>query len=178
MRCTKNLTLLALLTVSLVLIANVPSTTPSISSDDAISKAESELGAKYNQHPTKLEFVAKQDGSVAITHVVQVRDDSQAMWYEAFVDAHTGDIVQLTDFVTKITVSRYVYWLEACADTSLCTQYRVLPITKETLLEGFENLVDPQNPAASPDGWHSDGTTTTTTTSYATYLISTSLPPC
>lgn len=25
-------------------------------------------------------------------------------------------------------------------------------------------LTDPQNPAASPDGWHSDGTTTTTTT--------------
>ena len=83
----------------------MPSTTPSISSDDAISKAESELGAKYNQHPTKLEFVAKQDGSVALTHVVQVRDDSQAMWYEAFVDAHTGDIVQLTDFVSHSSVS-------------------------------------------------------------------------
>lgn len=46
-------------------------------------------------------------------------------------------------------------------------QYRVLPITKETLPEGFETLTDPQDPNASPDGWHSDGTTTTTTTSYA-----------
>ena len=82
----------------------MPSTTPSVSAADAISKAESELGAKYNQHPTKLEFVAKQDGSVALTHVVQVRDDSQAMWYEAFVDAHTGDIVQLTDFVSHASV--------------------------------------------------------------------------
>ena len=92
------------LTVSLLLIANVPSTTPSISAADAISKAESELGGAYTGHPTKIEFVAKQDGSVALTHVVQVRDDSEAMWYEAFVDAHTSDIVQLTDFVAHASV--------------------------------------------------------------------------
>ena len=120
MRCTKNLTLLALLTVSRVLIANVPSTTPSISSDDAISKAESELGAKYNQHPTKLEFVAKQDGSVALTHVVQVRDDSKAMWYEAFVDAHTGDIIQLTDFVSHASVG-VVFWRDRAKERTLTT---------------------------------------------------------
>ncbi len=83
----------------------MPSTTPSISAADAISKAESELSGTYNQHPTKLEFVAKQDGSVALTHVVQVRDDTKALWYEAFVDAHTGDIVQLTDFVAHASVS-------------------------------------------------------------------------
>ena len=44
-------------------------------------------------------------------------------------------------------------------------QYRVLPITKETLLEGFETLTDPANTAASPNGWNSDGTTATTDTS-------------
>ncbi len=43
----------------------------------------------------------------------------------------------------------------------------MLPITKEILTEGFEVLTDPQNTAASPDGWHSDGTTTTTATAYA-----------
>nr|VWO94078.1 Extracellular metalloproteinase 1 (EC (Fungalysin MEP1) [Ganoderma boninense] len=111
--------------------SNVPSTTPSISAADAISKAESELGGKYNQHPTKLELVAKQDGSVALTHVVQVRDDSQAMWYEAFVDAHSGDIVQLTDFVAQAS-------------------YRVVPITKQDLTQGFQMLVSPQNTASSP----------------------------
>ena len=75
----------------------MPSTTPSISATDAISKAESELCGTYTGHPTKIEFVAKQDGSVALTHLVQVRDYSKAMWYEAFVDSHTSDIVQLTD---------------------------------------------------------------------------------
>lgn len=46
-------------------------------------------------------------------------------------------------------------------------KYRVLPITKEVLTEGFEVLTDPQDLTASPDGWHSDGTTSTTTTAYA-----------
>ncbi|PIL32515.1 hypothetical protein GSI_05218 [Ganoderma sinense ZZ0214-1] len=127
--------------------SNAPSTIPSISAADAISKAENELGGTYNQYPTKLEYVAKQDGSVALTHVVQVRDDSKAMWYQAFVDAHTGDIVQLTDFVSHAS-------------------YRVLPITKQNVLQGFETLNDPQNLASSPYGWHSsDGVTNTTDTS-------------
>ena len=43
-------------------------------------------------------------------------------------------------------------------------QYRVVPIQKQDPTEGFENLVDPQDTVASPQGWHSDGTTTTTTT--------------
>ncbi|KAM5541577.1 hypothetical protein V8D89_004767 [Ganoderma adspersum] len=131
---------------SFVKPSNVPSATPSISTADAISKAETDLGGTYNGHPTKVEFVAKQDGSVALTHVVQVQDDSKAMWYEAFVDAHTGDIVQLTDFVAHAS-------------------YRVLPITKQTILQGFETLVNPQNLAASPCGWHSDCVNNTTDTS-------------
>lgn len=44
------------------------------------------------------------------------------------------------------------------------TQYLVLPISKEIPTEGFETLVDPQDTVASPQGWHSDGTTSTTTT--------------
>ena len=43
-------------------------------------------------------------------------------------------------------------------------QYRVLPIQKEILTEGFEVLTNPQDTVASPNGWHSDGTTSTTTT--------------
>ncbi|RDX50703.1 hypothetical protein OH76DRAFT_1348486 [Lentinus brumalis] len=131
---------------SFVKPSSIPSTVPSLSVDDAIAKAESALSGKFNEHPPTVEFVAKKDGSLALTHVMQIQNDETGAWFEAFVDAHSGDIIQLTDFVAKIT-------------------YRVLPITKETLVEGFENLVDPQNTVASPDGWHSDGTTTTTTTS-------------
>ncbi|KAI0667557.1 Fungalysin metallopeptidase-domain-containing protein [Trametes maxima] len=126
--------------------SSVPATTPTVSLEDAIAKAESALSGKFNGHPAILEFVAKKDGSLALTHVIQIQDDATGAWFEAFVDAHSGELVQLTDFVAKAS-------------------YRVLPITKETLLEGFEVLTDPQNLAASPDGWHSDGTTTTTDTS-------------
>ena len=86
----------------------MPSTVPSISAADAISKAEGEIGGTYTGHPTKTEYVAKKDGSVALTHVVQVRDDSKALWCEAFVDAHTGDIVQLTDFVSHASVGSVI----------------------------------------------------------------------
>ncbi len=44
------------------------------------------------------------------------------------------------------------------------SQYLVLPITKEIPTEGFQTLTDPQDTVASPQGWHSDGTTSTTTT--------------
>jgi len=33
----------------------------------------------------------------------------------------------------------------------------VLPIQKEILTEGFETLIDPADPLASPFGWHSTG---------------------
>ncbi|KAI1785165.1 Fungalysin metallopeptidase-domain-containing protein [Ganoderma leucocontextum] len=131
---------------SFVKPSNVSSSTPSISAADAISKAERELSGTYNQHPTKLEFVAKRDRSVALTHVVQVRDDRKAMWYEVFVDAHSGDIVQLTDFVAHAS-------------------YRVLPITKQNITQGFETLTNPQNTAASLFGWHSDGVNNSNDTS-------------
>jgi extracellular elastinolytic metalloproteinase len=124
---------------------SVPSTTPTVSLEDAISKAETLLNGKFNEWPATLEFVAKQDGTLSLTHVVQIQNDKTGAWFEAFVDAHSGELVHVTDFVTKAT-------------------YRVLPVTKETLTEGFQVLTDPQDLTASPDGWHSDGTTTTTTT--------------
>ncbi|KAI0641704.1 Fungalysin metallopeptidase-domain-containing protein [Trametes meyenii] len=134
---------------SFVKPTSVPSTTPSVSLESAIAKAESALSGKFNGHPTTptLEFVAKKDGSLALTHVIQIQNDESGTWFEAFVDAHSGELVQLTDFVSKAS-------------------YRVLPITKQTPPEGFEVLINPQNFAASPNGWHSiDGATTTTDTS-------------
>lgn len=86
-------------------LASVPSTTPSVSLEDAISTAESQLSGKFNEHPATLEFVAKKDGSLALTHVVQIQNDETGAWLEAFVDAHSGEVVQLTDFVAKASVS-------------------------------------------------------------------------
>ncbi|KAI0341873.1 hypothetical protein BDW22DRAFT_1331315 [Trametopsis cervina] len=122
---------------------NVASATPIISVEQAISKAESALGGKYDQWPTSLEYVAKEDNSLKLAHVVQIRDDSKGLWVEAFVDAHNGDVIQLTDFVAKAT-------------------YFVLPLSQEYPTAGFEFVTDPQDTDASPNGWHDAGSTLTT----------------
>ncbi|KAJ7155333.1 Fungalysin metallopeptidase-domain-containing protein [Mycena filopes] len=130
---------------SFVPTTNASPSTPSVSLEDAIATAEETLDGTFNDHPPTLEFLALEDGSLRLTHVVQIQNADTAAWVEAFVDAHTNEVLSVTDFVTKAS-------------------YLVLPITKEVLTQGFQTLVDPQDTVASPDGWHSDGTTTTTTT--------------
>ncbi|GLB44870.1 putative peptidase M36 family protein [Lyophyllum shimeji] len=124
----------------------IASSTPSISVQSIISTVEQALDGKYNGHPATLEYLARPDGTAALTHVFQIQNEESGSWYEAFVDAHTGQILTVTDFVSDAT-------------------YKVLPITKETLPEGQEILVDPQDLFASPLGWHDDGTTKTNNTS-------------
>ncbi|KAG5653861.1 hypothetical protein H0H81_009940 [Sphagnurus paluster] len=124
---------------------NIAPSTPTISVDTAIAKAEQALDGKFNNHPATLEYLAKDDGTAALTHVVQIRNETAGTWYQAFVDAHSGEVVSVIDFVTQAS-------------------YLVLPITKEVLTEGFETLTDPQDLSASPNGWHSTGTTSTTST--------------
>ncbi|KAI0797286.1 Fungalysin metallopeptidase-domain-containing protein [Irpex lacteus] len=131
---------------SFVKPSSVPSSKPTLTLEEAIVKAESALGGKYNEWPATLEFIAKEDGSVALTHVVQIQNDETGAWVEAFIDAHSGELVHITDFVTKAS-------------------FFVLPITKETPPEGLQLLTNPEDLTASPDGWNNDGTTSTTDTS-------------
>ena len=88
--------------------AKVASTTPAVSSADAIATAEQQLNATFDKEnfpePT-LEYITQEDGTLALVHVFQVRNEAEGTWVEAFVDAHSGDVVQLTDFVNKASVS-------------------------------------------------------------------------
>ncbi|KAF4616512.1 hypothetical protein D9613_008908 [Agrocybe pediades] len=124
----------------------IASTTPSIALADAITTAEKALDGTFNQHPAKLEFFAKPDNTAVLTHVIQIQNDDTGAWFEAFVDAHSGDLVSVTDFVTKAS-------------------YLVLPMQKEILTDGFQVLTNPADLIASPLGWHNNGTLNTTTTS-------------
>ncbi|KAJ7799933.1 Fungalysin metallopeptidase-domain-containing protein [Mycena olivaceomarginata] len=126
-------------------LANVASSTPTFSLEDAIASAEQTIDGTFNEHPPTLEFLALEVGSVHLMHVTQIQNAETNTWLKAFVDAHTGDVLSLTDFVTK-------------------TSYPVLPTQKEILTPEFQTLFDPQDTLGDPDGWHSDGTTTTTTT--------------
>ncbi|KAG6819842.1 hypothetical protein H0H93_008045 [Arthromyces matolae] len=131
---------------SFVSISTIASSTPSLTVESVIPTVEDALEGSYNNHPTSLEYLVRDDESVALTHVVQVRNETSGTWYEAFVCAHSGNILSVTDFVSHAS-------------------YHVVPIHKETFTEGEETLVDPQDPSASPFGWHSDGTSNSTNTS-------------
>ncbi|KXN84348.1 Extracellular metalloproteinase NpI [Leucoagaricus sp. SymC.cos] len=121
------------------------SATPSITLEKATAIAEDALDGTHNGQPASLQYIAKDDGSLVLTHSMQIQNEAKGTWYDAFVDAHSGELVHVTDFVAKAS-------------------YLVLPIQKQTLTQGFEMLVDPYDSFSSPLGWHSDGTTNYTTT--------------
>ncbi|KAF9057048.1 Fungalysin metallopeptidase-domain-containing protein [Panaeolus papilionaceus] len=117
---------------------SIGSSKPTLSADQAIAAAEKTLDGKFNDHPTTLEYVVKADSTAVLTHVVQIENEETGAWFEAFIDAHTGELVSVTDFVAKAS-------------------YRVLPIQKEILTDGFETLTNPADTSASPMGWHNTG---------------------
>jgi extracellular elastinolytic metalloproteinase len=71
----------------------------------AIAAAESALSGTYNEWPASLEYLVKADGSAALTHVVQIQNEEDGSWREAFVDAHDASILSVTDFVAQASVS-------------------------------------------------------------------------
>lgn len=80
---------------------------PTVTVEDAIKAGEEALNGKFvaDEFPEpSLEYVAQQDGSLKLAHVLQVRNEEAGTWYEAFVDAHTADVISVTDFVSKATV--------------------------------------------------------------------------
>ncbi|ESK87636.1 putative extracellular elastinolytic metalloproteinase precursor [Moniliophthora roreri MCA 2997] len=130
---------------SFVKTDKITDSTPTVDVNTVIPKVEEALDGKKNEIEPTLEYLALEDGSVALVHVFQVQNEEVNSWYEAYVDAHSGELLSVTDFV---------------ADAS----YKVLPVWKETLPEGLETLTDPALSGPSPEGWHSDGTTDTTVT--------------
>jgi len=96
-------------------------------------------------------------------HTIQVQNEDVNSWHEVYVDAHSGEILSATDYVADATVCCYPR--DAYRPTENISKYTVLPFFKESIPQGIETLVDPQDPLASPSGWHTFGTTTTNTTS-------------
>ncbi|KAJ7217451.1 Fungalysin metallopeptidase-domain-containing protein [Mycena rebaudengoi] len=116
---------------------SIASSTPSISFDDAHATAEEHLGGSHDGLPAaELKYFAKADGSTALVHAFQVRDEAAGTWYEALVDADDGKLLSVVDYVSKAS-------------------YRVIPIQKQSVPDGFETLRDPSDHAASLRGWHS-----------------------
>lgn len=86
-------------------VSNVPSAQPSIKVQDAVTIAETALGGTLvSSIPPTVQYFVKDDGTLALTHVFHVSNTSTGAWYEAFVDAHSGKLVSVSDFVAHATV--------------------------------------------------------------------------
>jgi len=108
-----------------------------------ISEVEAALdGQRLTEIEATLGYLARSDAAPALVHIVQIKNDSEEKltWYEAYVDAHSGDLLSVTDFVADLT-------------------YKVLPIKKIALPNGLETLVNPENLSSSPNGWVTGSTT-------------------
>ncbi|KAL0066366.1 hypothetical protein AAF712_006625 [Marasmius tenuissimus] len=110
--------------------------TPTIEVNEVVPKIEEVLDGKRNDIPATLEYLALSDGTVALVHTFQVQNDAAGTWYAAHVDADSGELLSVTDYVAHAT-------------------YKVLPVNKAVITEGLEIVVDPQDPTSSPIGWHS-----------------------
>ncbi|KAF9256728.1 hypothetical protein L218DRAFT_975325 [Marasmius fiardii PR-910] len=108
---------------------------PSVNVANVIPKVETALQGKVNEIGLSLEYLVLQDGSVALVHVLQVQNPEAFTFYEAYVDAHTGVLLSVTDFVAHAS-------------------YHVIPIYKQVITEGLETLTNPHLISASPNGWH------------------------
>ncbi|KAI3595095.1 putative extracellular elastinolytic metalloproteinase precursor [Moniliophthora roreri] len=138
---------------SFVGIDNIADSKPTIPVESVIPDAEVALNGKKNDIEPTLEYLVLQDGTVALVHVFQVENEVAGLWYEAYVDAHSGTILSVNDFGSDAS-------------------YKVVPIQKQTITEGLETLVDPQNLFSSPGGWHSNDTFDTSGNNVIVYWAS------
>lgn len=112
----------------------VPGAIPSLSAKEASEIVVSKLAATPTEREVKLEYYANDDGTLSLSHVIEAHIDDNGHLVEAFIDAHSGDVVGMIDFTTSLT-------------------YVALPIHKQAPTEGIETIVDPEDLVASPDGW-------------------------
>lgn len=78
--------------------------TPKIPLEEAIDVAQTKLNGTFDEHPPTLEYLVKQDNTVALTHVMQIHNEEMATYYRAFVDAHSGDLISIVDYVAEASV--------------------------------------------------------------------------
>ncbi|KAF9008271.1 metallo proteinase 10 [Cyathus striatus] len=127
--------------------ASIADPTPSLTWKSVLKGTERTLDATYNGIAPSLEYYVMSDGSVRLTHVIQVQNAEMGGFLEAYVCAHSGEVLSVTDFVNDAS-------------------YHVLPIHKQAFPDGLETLTDPQDRISSPFGWHSsDGNLNSTDTS-------------
>lgn len=85
--------------------AKIAPSKPTVAWRSVLPKIENNLEGKYNGWNVTLEYLAQGDGSISLVHVVQIQNENSGAWYEAYVDAHSGELTSVTDFVSDASVS-------------------------------------------------------------------------
>lgn len=52
-----------------------------------------------------MQYFAKDTDHVVLTHVIQIQNDETGEWYAAYVDATSGEVVNVVSFVADASVS-------------------------------------------------------------------------
>lgn len=78
----------------------------------------------------------RDDGTASLVHVIQIQNEEVNSWYEAYVDAHTGELISLTDFVAEATVRRFDLTLFHPVFTQTLFSTQLFPLTRNPFLMG------------------------------------------
>ncbi|KAI8903361.1 Fungalysin metallopeptidase-domain-containing protein [Gorgonomyces haynaldii] len=113
----------------------------SVTLDKAIKIAKAQFKADKDDVPAKIEYLELPNNVISKAHVFQVRDDANAIWKQVSVDASTGQVVRVVDYVNYAT-------------------YRAIKFPNKKPTDGFSDVVNPENAKASPNGWTAGSVTT------------------
>lgn len=112
------------------------------------------------------------DGRIVRAWELDIRSANTANWWQVAVDAHTGEVVKMMDYLTECQIApgTFSHPYNALDDLALAPQprgagggggggggaaYRVYPFPTESPAHGAHTLVTaPADPVASPFGWH------------------------
>jgi len=84
--------------------AKVASSEPKVAWRDALPNIEEILDGQYNGQNVTLEYIVSAKGTVSLTHALEIQNDKSGSYYKAYIDAQTGELVSVTDYVAHASV--------------------------------------------------------------------------
>ncbi|MPZ89630.1 MAG: hypothetical protein GEU81_16530, partial [Nitriliruptorales bacterium] len=131
----------------------------------------SDGGVSEQPIPAELVYQPTEDGELRLAWNVEIEEPSGEHWWNASIDAQTGELLATVDYVdqddvraTAAALARPAAATTSGTGTATSTttaaqadgaSYRVYGLPLETPNDGERSLVtDPADPLASPFGWH------------------------
>ncbi|KAH6596110.1 hypothetical protein BASA50_005407 [Batrachochytrium salamandrivorans] len=103
--------------------------------EKASATASAQLGIPvYSEFEHVLEYVEQPDGKIVYAYKFQLRDNPLTKWVQVWSDATTGKVIQAVDFGNEAS-------------------YKVIPIPRRDVTEGFSTVSNPELQGSSPNGW-------------------------